>query len=130
MNKKFIRIIIVREQNSQRELSSVKGHHQSILLPLFPKVFPKGKCCNPSSQQHISPNRDYIYSISEVIILNNDQHQHWEYYKQTTVLIERLNNKVQLLSIGIIVSEKFCFSKCVFGCNFVLLGKQFLCQTD
>ena len=29
----------------------------------------------PSSQRHTLPNRDYIYSISEVIILNNDQHQ-------------------------------------------------------
>ena len=30
----------------------------------------------PSLQQHTLPNRDYVLSISEVVILNNDQHQH------------------------------------------------------
>ena len=43
-----------------------------------------------------------MHSISEVIIPNNDQHQH----KKNS----RINSKIrqQLLSIGIIVSEKFC----------------------
>ena len=31
--------------------------------------------------------------------------------QQTTGLIQRLSNYIQLLSIGVIVSEKFCFSK-------------------
>ena len=31
-----------------------------------------------SSQRHTLPNREYIRSNSEVIILNNDQHQHQE----------------------------------------------------
>ena len=30
----------------------------------------------PSSQRHTLPNQEYIHSNSEVIILNNDQHQH------------------------------------------------------
>ena len=34
-------------------------------------------------------------------------------YQQTTGLIEILNNNIQHLSIGVIVSELFCFSKCV-----------------
>ena len=50
-------------------------------------------------------------------------------YQQTTGLIEGLNNNILLLSIGVLVSEKFCFSKCVcvlFTC--VLHGKQFLAK--
>ena len=43
---------------------------------------------NSSSQRHTLQKRDYMHSISEVIIQNNDQHQ----YQQTTGLIKRLNN--------------------------------------
>ena len=35
----------------------------------------------------------YIYSISEIIILSNDQHQTKKWYQQTTVIIEGLNKK-------------------------------------
>ena len=34
-------------------------------------------------------------------------------YRQTIGIIQRLNNNIQLLLIGAIVSEKFCFKKCV-----------------
>ena len=34
--------------------------------------------------------------------------------QRTTRLIQRLNNNIQLLSIDVIVSEKFCFRKCLF----------------
>ena len=33
--------------------------------------------------------------------------------RQTTRLIQRLNNNIQLQSVDVIVSEKFCFRKCV-----------------
>ena len=49
--------------------------------------------------------------------------------QQTTGLNQRLNN-IQLLSIGVIVSEKFCFRKGFFIVyKFALQGKQFSCQT-
>ena len=48
--------------------------------------------------------------------------------QKTTGLIQRLNNNIQLLSIGVIVPEKFCFLEvCLFVVyEFVLHGKQFL----
>ena len=50
--------------------------------------------------------------------------------QQTTGLIQRLSNSIQLLSIGVIVSEKFCFRKCLFVVHkFALHGQQFSCQT-
>ena len=49
--------------------------------------------------------------------------------QQTTGLIQRLSNNIQLLSIGVIVSEKFCFRNClVFVYKFALHGQQFSCQ--
>ena len=33
-------------------------------------------CLLPSSQRHTLPKEEHMHSISEVIILNNDQHQH------------------------------------------------------
>ena len=69
---------------------------------------------NSSSQRHTLARWDYMHSISDVIILNNDQHQHKKkQQQQTTGLIQRLNDNIQLLSIGVIVSEKFCLTKCV-----------------
>ena len=50
--------------------------------------------------------------------------------QQTTGLIQRLSNNIQLLSIGAIVLEKFCFRKflvVVYKC--ALRGQQFSCQT-
>ena len=47
-----------------------------------------------------------MHSISEVIILYNDQHQHKKQQQQTTGLIQRLINNTNLLSIGVIVAEK------------------------
>ena len=51
-------------------------------------------------------------------------------YQQATGLILRLNNKIKLLSIGVIISEKFFFQKvCLFVVyEFVLHGKQFLAK--
>ena len=50
--------------------------------------------------------------------------------RQTTGLIERLNNIIQLLSIGRIVQEKFCFRKCLLVVyKFALHGQKFSCQT-
>ena len=46
-------------------------------------------------------------SISELIILSNDQHQHKNYIKKTTGLNAGLNDNIQLWSIGVIVSDKF-----------------------
>ena len=49
--------------------------------------------------------------------------------QQTTGLIQRLSNNIQLLPIGVIVTEKFCFSKCVCLFDFYkffLHGKQSL----
>ena len=83
-----------------------------------------------SSQWHTLPKRDYMHSISEVIILNNDQHQHKKLQQQTTGLIQRLSNNIQLMLIGVIVSEKFCFRKCLLTVyKFALQGQQFSCQT-
>ena len=49
--------------------------------------------------------------------------------QQTTGLIQRLSNNIQLLSIGVIVSEKFCLRKClVVVYKFALHGQQFSCQ--
>ena len=67
-----------------------------------------------SPQWHTLPKRDYVHPVSEVVILNNDQHRHKKLQQQTTGLIQRLSNNTQLLSIGLIVSEKFCFRKCLF----------------
>ena len=36
----------------------------------------RGCLSNASSQRHTLPNREYVHSNSEVIIPNNDQHQH------------------------------------------------------
>ena len=53
-----------------------------------------------------------------------------EKQQQTTGLIQRLSNNIQLLSIGVIVSEKFGFRKCLFVVyKFALHGQQFSCQT-
>ena len=50
--------------------------------------------------------------------------------QQTIGLVQRLSKNIQLLSIGVIVSEKFCFRKCLFVvCKFALDGQQFSCQT-
>ena len=52
-------------------------------------------------------------------------------YQQTSGLIQRLNNNIELLSVGVIVSEKFCFSKFVVCCLQVCLAwKTISCQTD
>ena len=52
-------------------------------------------------------------------------------YQQTWRLIQRLINISLLLSIGVIVAEKFCLRKCVFVVyKFVLHEKQITCQTD
>ena len=45
---------------------------------------------SPSSQLHASLNRDYIYSISELTILNNDQHQ----YQSIILTNNRINSKI------------------------------------
>ena len=46
--------------------------------------------------RHALRNRAYIYSISGVIILNNDQHQHQKQYQQTTGLIKKLIDNIPL----------------------------------
>ena len=52
-----------------------------------------------------------MHSISEVIFLNNDQHQHKKQQQQTTGLIQRLSNnfcRLVLLSQRSFVSENVC----------------------
>ena len=50
--------------------------------------------------------------------------------QQTTGLIQRLRNKIQVLVISVIVSEKFWFRKCLFVVyKLALHGQQFSCQT-
>ena len=50
--------------------------------------------------------------------------------QQTTGIIQRLSINIQLLSIGVIVSEKFCFRNCLFVVyKFALRGQQFSYQT-
>ena len=50
--------------------------------------------------------------------------------QQTTGLIQRLRNKIQLLVISVIVSEKFWFRKCLFVVyKLALHGQQFSRQT-
>ena len=51
-------------------------------------------------------------------------------YQQTTGLIQRLNENIQLLSIGVIVSEKFCFRKCVCCLQVCLAWETISWQTD
>ena len=52
-------------------------------------------------------------------------------YQQTAGLVQRLINNTHLLSVGVIVAEKFCLEKCVFVVyKFVLHGKQFFAKTD
>ena len=54
-----------------------------------------------------------------------------EQEQQTTGLILRLSNNIQLLSIGVIFSEKFRFRKWLFVVyKFAFHGQQFSCQTD
>ena len=79
---------------------------------------------------HALLHRHYIHSISEVIILNNDPHQH----KKTATTNNRINSKIKQqhtpLLIGVIDSEKLCFRKCLFVVRkFVFHGQQFSCQT-
>ena len=51
------------------------------------------------------------------MILNNDQQQHKKkQQQQTTGLIQILGNNIQLMSIGVIVSEKFFFQKMFVCC--------------
>ena len=94
----------------------------SHLLSVFIWCFP----------QHTLPNLNQICAISEVIILDNDQHQHRKkQYQQSTGLFQRLNNNMQLLSIGFIVSGKF-LSDSVFVCylQVCLAWKTISCQID
>ena len=71
-----------------------------------------------------------MHSISEVIIPNNDKHHIQKQQQQTTGLIQGLSNNIQLQSICVIVSGKFCFRKCLFAVyKFALHGQQFCCQT-
>ena len=52
-------------------------------------------------------------------------------YQQTTGLIQILNNNnIQLLLIGVIVSEKFCFRKCVCCLQVCRAWKTISCKTD
>ena len=77
---------------------------------------PKAGCHYAIFPRHTLPNLDQIYAISEVIIISNDHHQHQNIIstdQQTTGLMQILNNNIQLLSFGVIVSAKSCFRKYV-----------------
>ena len=43
-------------------------------------------------------------------------------YQQATGLIEGLDDNIQLLSVGFIVSDEFCFKKCNVYCSQVSLA--------
>ena len=78
--------------------------------------------------RHTLPNLDLIYAISEVIILNNDQH---EYKKKSTNNWINFKIKQQhILSSIVIVSDKFCFRKFFCCLQVCLTWKTFSCQTD
>ena len=53
-------------------------------------------------------------------------------YQQTTVLFQRLINTSHLLSISVIVAEKFCLRESEFVCclQVCLAWKTISCQTD
>ena len=53
-----------------------------------------------------------------------------KHYQQTTGLIQRLINISHLLSIGVIVAEKFCLRKCVCCSQVSFAWKTFLFQTE
>ena len=64
-----------------RECEEFFGHTHSLCITAY---------CYKSSS-HTLPNWDQIYSISEVIILNNDQHQH----QKTISTYNRISSKIK-----------------------------------
>ena len=70
----------------------------------------------------------FIFIFFFFYYLISPWYKKWQ--QQTTGLIQRLSNNAQLLWTGVIVSEKFCFRKCLFVVDkFALHGQQFSCQT-
>ena len=74
---------------------------------------------------HTLPNLDQIYAISEVIILNNDQHQH----QKIIATNNRINSKIKRHHTTF-VNWCYCLTEvshqklCLFvACKSVLLGK-------
>ena len=57
-----------------------------------------------------------------ISIINNDHHQLQKRYQQTTGLIQRLICNTHILSIGVILAEKFCLRKCICFSSQVSLG--------
>ena len=56
-----------------------------------------------------------------------------KYHQQTTGFIQRLNNDIRILLIGVIIPEKFLFVlESVFVCclQFFVTRKTISCQTD
>ena len=54
-----------------------------------------------------------MHSISEVIILNNDQHQHKKQLQQTTGLIQRLDKEIFLFyCLREVLFQKVCLFAC------------------
>ena len=90
-----------------------------ISLSMFLRIFP----------WHALPNQDWIYSISEVTILNDDQHQH----QKTVSTNNRINSKIKQQHVYNFGLSVLCLREVLFQyvClfvvyMFVLHGKQFL----
>ena len=73
----------VKEQYFGNEYIKLKGKNRSMTEIALDFVTQSKNATSqlvspetPSSQWHTLPNREYIHSNSEGIILNNDQHQH------------------------------------------------------
>ena len=69
---------------------------------------------NPSSQRHTLPKSDDMHPISEVIILNNDQHQH----KKTATTNNRIKSKIKQQHTTFI-DWCYCFRDVLFQKMFV-----------
>ena len=83
-----------------------------------------------SSQQHTLPKWDYTYSISEAVILNNDQHRHQKIISTNN----RINLKIKQQHTTF-VNWCFCLREVLFQkvhlfvfYKFVLHGKQSLAK--
>ena len=74
--------------------------------------------------RHALPHWDYIHSISEVIILDNDQHQH----QKTISANIRFNSKINQNLIPFVgwccFGREFLFEKVCVWCLQVRLGQQ------
>ena len=87
-------------------------------------------CCHFIFPRHTMPNLDQIYAISEVIILNNDQHQQQKAISTKNSINSKINQHLTPFVDWCYCGREVLFEKvCLFVVyKFVLLGKQFLAK--